>query len=192
MRSIYLLAFDKYISEFSNLHCFAFDPLTISSQGCRDLISTECTKYCNNFMDVEIFFIVATKTTNSYSFMPRTIFDPAIRWVVCFKVLGVEGFIFGRSDASAPELMKESVFKFRSPKEDIVTDIKNRVFKVNGEHQNAWGIPRVYCIDRRHIDSHTRTPDSMKCGSHIPSRCASISLRPLWRTSECSFLFILL
>ena len=66
-----------------------------------------------------------------------------------------------------------------------MTDIKNRVFTVNGEHQNARGIPRVYCIDRGHIDSHTRTPDSMKCGSHHPSRCASISLRPLWRTSEC-------
>jgi len=99
--------------------------------------------------------------------------------------LEVEGFIFGRSDASAPELMKKPVFKFRSPKEDIVTDIKNRVFTVNEEHQNAWGIPRVYCIDRGHIDSHTMTPDSMKCGSHLPSRCASISLRPLWRTSEC-------
>lgn len=123
--------------------------------------------------------------------MPQTVFDPVLRSVVWFKVLGLEGFIFGRSDASAPELMKESVFKFRSPKENIVTDIKNRVFTVNGEHQNAWGIPRVYCIDCRHIDSHTRTPDSTKCGSHIPSRCASISLRPLRRTSERSCLFIL-
>jgi hypothetical protein len=117
--------------------------------------------------------------------MKQTIFDPATRSVVCFKVLGVEGFIFGRSDASAPELMKEPVFKFRSPKDGTVSNIKNRVFTVNGEHQNAWGIPRVCCIDRRHIDSHTTTPESMKCGSHLPSRCASISLRPLWRTSEC-------
>ena len=61
MRKIYLLAFDKYISEFSNLPCFAFDPFTISSQGCRDFISTKCTKYCKIFMDVEIAFVVATK-----------------------------------------------------------------------------------------------------------------------------------
>lgn len=101
----------------------------------------------------------------------------------------MEGFIFGGSDASAPELMKTSVFKFRSPKEGIVTDIKNRVFTVNGDDQNAWGIPRVFCIDRGHIDSHMRTPDTVKCGSHLPSRCASISLRPLWRTSECDACF---
>jgi len=61
MRPIYLLAFDKHISEFSNLHCFAFDPFTISSQGCRDFISTQCTKYCKIFMDAEIAFIVATQ-----------------------------------------------------------------------------------------------------------------------------------
>ena len=43
----------------------------------------------------------------------------------------------------------------------IVPDIKNRVFTVNGKHQNAWGNPRVCCIDRGHIDSHTKTPDNM-------------------------------
>jgi len=61
MTPIYLLAFDKHISEFSFLHCFALDPFTISSHGCRDFISTECTKYCKIFMDAEIAFIVAAQ-----------------------------------------------------------------------------------------------------------------------------------
>ena len=55
--------------------------------------------------------------------MPQTIFDPPPQLVARFKVLSMEGFIFGRSDASAPELMKESIFKFPSPKESTVTDI---------------------------------------------------------------------
>jgi len=43
------------------MHCFAFDPFTISSQWCRDFICTECTKYCKIFMYVKIALIVATK-----------------------------------------------------------------------------------------------------------------------------------
>ena len=63
MLSTFLLLV-KYISWFSNLHCFAFDPFTISRQGCGDLISTESTestKYWKTLMVVEIDFIVPTQ-----------------------------------------------------------------------------------------------------------------------------------
>lgn len=65
---------------------------------------------------------------------PPTIFDLPVRQIPCFKLTGRrDSFSFGATNRIALELMKESIYKFRTPKDNTVTDIKDRVFRVNGE-----------------------------------------------------------